>query len=143
MNPLMITTYIKWGIYAIVGLLFSYVIWSINHTYSENRLLKQDAIIQEANVKTLKDDVEIEKQLNVSLQARVKEVQAVTKERIVYVDRVKKGDTIYVNSIKKEIEYIKQNAPETLDQYYISKYNSILDCIMNTTDTKDLLCATQ
>lgn len=143
MNPLMIVTFIRYGIYAVIGIAFAYVIYSINHTYSENKQLKSDAIVQAGNVKTLNDSIDTQKKINVSLQARIKQVQDSKTSEIVYVDKAKKGDVIYAQKIKKEASDIKATKPETLDHYYISKYNTILDCISNITTEKGLICSVQ
>jgi hypothetical protein len=73
---------------------------------------------------------------------RKQEVEIVEKERIVYINKIVKGDTVYIETTKKEAEEIKNSNPELLANFYINRYNTILQCIADTTEGKEDKCAT-
>jgi cell division protein FtsB len=142
MNPLMIGTYLKWGGYALVAIVIGLAVWNVKSTYSENDSMRQTITQNESKIQTLQGDIKTQKDLNAEILKRKQAVEIVEKERIVYVDKIIKGDTVYVEKVKKEIEYIRVNAPETLDEYYYTEYNNILDCISDATKQKDTKCGT-
>lgn len=142
MNPIVVIQYLKYIGIAIVIAIIGYCIWDIQSTYKENDKLKSTIKTHESSIKALKDDVVLQKKLNSDLLKRKQEVELVEKERIVYVDRIKKGDTKYIEKSKKEAEDIKVKTPNELDKHYVTKYNSILECIEDTTKNKENKCDT-
>lgn len=141
-NPLLLIKYIKYiGIAILIGII-AYVVWDIKNTFNENIKLTQEVKTQKDSIAVLQDDIQLKVELNDKLLARIAEVEKVTKERVIYVDRIKKGDTIYIEKSKKEVEIIKQNNPNVLDKYYASKYNFILECLVDTTGGRDNKCDT-
>lgn len=138
MNP--ITSYIKYGIGAILVTALGLVVWNIKSTYTENAQLKKSVEIANASIDTLQGDIKQQKDVNEALLLRKNQVDIVYKDRIIYTTNVKKADTIYIEKTKKEIEEIKATSLETLDQFYYLKYNDILNCIEQTTMNGDKLC---
>jgi hypothetical protein len=142
MDPLAIIKYAKWIGIGIVVLLIGLVIWNVQSTYAENDKLKLQVSQNQISIKNLTDDVKNQKDINAELVKRKEKIQIVEHEKIVYLTKIVKGDTVYVEATKKEAEDIKKNSPETLAKFYVNRYNTVLDCIMQTTEEKEDKCAT-
>jgi hypothetical protein len=142
MFPLSILGYAKWIAIGLVVAAVGLVVWNIKSTYAENEKLKLTVQTHENSIKALKANVKEQENLNTELLKRKQEVDIVEKERIVYITKIVKGDTIYVENTKKEAEAIKKSNPDLLANFYVNRYNSILECISQTTDGKEDKCVT-
>jgi cell division protein FtsB len=142
MNPLSILKYAKWIGIGLLVVGIGLVIWNIKSTYAENDQLKVTIKTKDASIDALKFSVKQQKEVNDELLKRKQEVEIVEKERIVYINKIVKGDTVYIETTKKEAEEIKNSNPELLANFYINRYNTILQCIADTTEGKEDKCAT-
>lgn len=142
MNPLVIVPYLKYiGIAVLIGIL-GYFIWDIKSTYEERDKLTQTVATQNTSIKNLKDDVDTQKKLNAELLKRKEQLEAVELEFKKFVESNKKSNKKFIDNSKKELEEVRKKEPNKLDKYYVNKYNSILDCIKDTTANKETKCDT-
>lgn len=142
MNPLAIIPYLKYiGIAVLIGIL-GYAVWDIKSTYAENEKLTQTVVIQNTSIKNLKDDVDTQKKLNVDLLKRKEQLELVELEYKKFVESNKKSNKKFIDNSKKELEEVRKKEPNKLDKYYVNKYNSILNCIRDTTANKETKCDT-
>jgi hypothetical protein len=137
-----ILQYAKWIGIALVVAAIGLVIWNIKSTYAERDALQHEVKIHQASIETLKLNVLEQVQLNTELLKRKQEVDIVEKEKIVYITKIVKGDTVYVENTIKQAEDIKKTNPESLANFYVNRYNIILNCIAETTEGKEDKCAT-
>ena len=142
MNLLAIIPYLKYiGIVIVIAIL-GYIVWDIKSTYDENDVLHQTVKTHKESIKVLKDDIQLQKNLNVSLEKRQKELIAVEEEFKKYIESNKKSNKKFINNSKKEIEEVRKNNPKELDKYYVNRYNLILECIEESTANKETKCDT-
>lgn len=142
MNPLLAISFLKYIGIALVIAVIGYAVWDIKSTYSDKEKLTQTVVIQKESIKNLKDDVETQKKLNVDLIKRKEQLELVEVEYKKFVESNKKSNKKFIDNSKEELEEVRKKEPNKLDKYYVNKYNTILDCIRDTTANKETKCDT-
>lgn len=129
------------GIAILIGIL-GYFVWDIKSTYEEREKLAQTVAAQQESIKNLKDDVQTQKSLNSELVKRTQQLEAVEAEYKSFVESNKKSNKKFIEKSKKEVEVVRKKDPNKIDKYYVNRYNSLLDCIKDTTANKETKCDT-
>lgn len=142
MNPALVISCLKYTGIAILVAIAGYLVWDIKSTYEERDKLTQTVATQKESIKNLQDDVDTQKKLNTELIKRKEHLEAVELEFKKFVESNKKSNKKFIDNSKKELEEVRKKEPNKLDKYYVNKYNSILDCIKDTTANKETKCDT-
>lgn len=112
----------------------------INSVFVDNGKLKVDIAVKDIQISNLNASVQYRNSIITEVKARIAKMEALDKEREVKVTNEKSKSKEYINSMHRELEIIKKETPELLDEYYAKQYNDILDCIQDVTEGKQSKC---
>ena len=129
-NVLILITIIFLGLFA----------WKMNSIYNENIQLNKDIEVQTATISELNATLVFKSALVDEVQKRLAMLESMNLLRDERVATEKDKSKQYLNNIKTEADNIKQKTPELLDEFYATKYNSILECIQDTSAGKESKC---
>lgn len=125
----------------VIALLAIFFIYSyISSAFSERDALRIETKTQKDSITSLQIDIKAQKELNVSLVTRQKELVKIEKDFSEYKNKLQTEKQTQIQNLKKQIEQIKKEAPEQLDEYYIKRYNVILYCIEQITKGGEQTC---
>ena len=112
----------------------------INSVFNDNAKMKADIAVKNAEIVNLNSSVQYRNDVITEVKKRIEKYETLNKERDIKVTNEKTKSKEYVKSMQSQVEIIKKETPDLLDDYYATQYNSILDCIQDVTEGKDTKC---
>lgn len=116
------------------------VVLKINSVFVDNNKMKADIAVKDIQISNLNASVQYRNDIITEVKKRIEKYEALDKEREVKVTNEKAKSKEYINSMHRELEIIRKETPELLDEYYAKQYNTILDCIQEVTEGKQSKC---